>query len=135
MRCIDIHCRNEAVPGRSRCREHLRACICGVVGCRRHRGSSSWARYAAKNPERDAFYRSGAWRAARSQHLAVHPFCATCGDKATIVDHRLNRARGGADLDPGNLQSMCRRCHQRKTVEESHRGNKRAAERRRRGRS
>jgi 5-methylcytosine-specific restriction endonuclease McrA len=66
--------------------------------------------------------------------LAEHPFCVVCGAKASHVDHILNRAEGGGDLDPGNLQSMCAKHHHARTVEESHRDNKRAAERRRRGR-
>lgn len=36
---------------------------------------------------------------------------------ATEVDHILNKARGGDD-DMNNLQSLCKPCHKRKTIEE-----------------
>jgi 5-methylcytosine-specific restriction enzyme A len=94
---------------------------------------SSWGRYMQKNPERAEFYRSGEWRGARKRHLRDHPDCVICGQPANIVDHIRSRAEGGADLDPGNLQSLCRQCHGRKTQAESHRGRKRAAQRRRQG--
>ena len=34
---------------------------------------------------------------------------------ATVVDHRLSKSKGGAD-DESNFGSLCRRCHNRKTV-------------------
>lgn len=93
---------------------------------------SRWAQYKRDHPERARLYKSAAWTSARDRQLREHPMCVVCGAKASVVDHRLNRARGGADLDPANLQSMCRRCHHAKTIQESHRGMKRAAERRNR---
>jgi 5-methylcytosine-specific restriction protein A len=94
-------------------------------------GSSDWSKWARKHPDRAAFYRSPAWTWARSEQLAREPNCF-CGEPATAVDHVVPVAEGGADLDPANLQSLCRRCHGRKTQAESHRGRKRAAERRKR---
>ena len=95
-------------------------------------GGSGWAKYKADRPDRAAFYRSGAWTAARSRHLAANLFCVVCGAKANIVDHIRSRAEGGADLDPTNLQSLCSEHHRQKTLAESHRGMKRAAVQRRR---
>jgi 5-methylcytosine-specific restriction endonuclease McrA len=107
--------------------------MCGRVDCTRHgRTPTGWAKYVRDHPERAAFYKSGGWAAARGQHLASHPTCAACGAEASIVDHRVPRAEGGPGLHPANLQSLCDRCHQAKTIEESHRGRTRAAERRRR---
>lgn len=123
------------VPAKRRSFNPTRACICGRVGCTRHQGSSGWAKYAAKFPERAAFYQSGAWKLARDRQLAEHPDCIACGHPAKFADHIRNRAEGGLDLDPSNLQSMCREHHRQKTLTESHRGMKRAAERRRRGRA
>jgi 5-methylcytosine-specific restriction protein A len=110
-RCIDSRCLNDALPGTSRCPEHT--------------GTSGWAKYIADHPERAAFYRSGGWTAARRRHLAANPSCVLCGAPAVAVDHIRPRAEGGAGLDPSNLQSLCERCHQAKTVEESHRGRRR----------
>jgi 5-methylcytosine-specific restriction enzyme A len=93
---------------------------------------SRWGQYKRDYPERARLYKSAAWTSARDRQLREHPNCAACGAKASVADHVLNRARGGADLDPRNLQSLCRRCHHAKTIQESHRGMKRAAERRNR---
>lgn len=87
---------------------------------------SGWEKYAKDHPERAKFYRSPPWTFARTQQLQREPNCRVCGEPATHVDHVLSRAEGGADLDPANLQSMCRRCHGRKTLAESHRGMQRA---------
>jgi 5-methylcytosine-specific restriction enzyme A len=100
---------------------------------RRHREPESrWGQYKRDHPERARLYKSAARTSARDRQLREHPNCAACGAKASVADHVLNRARGGADLDPRNLQSLCRRCHHAKTIQESHRGMKRAAERRNR---
>jgi 5-methylcytosine-specific restriction endonuclease McrA len=121
----------------ARRRRFARVCVCGRVDGQRHQGSSGWAKYAAKFPERAAFYQSGPWKIARDEQLRREPNCRVCGQPAKFADHIINRAEGGADLDPANLQSMCREHHRTKTLAESHRGMKRAAaeRRRRRGRS
>jgi len=114
-----------------------RACLCGRPGlpgvswCERHRPQSGWARYAEKYPDRYAFYQRGGWKAARAQQLLREPNCRVCGRPAVVADHVVNRAEGGAALDPSNLQSLCEEHHRQKTQAESHRGRKRAAERRR----
>jgi 5-methylcytosine-specific restriction enzyme A len=109
-------CGLDALPGQSRCRTHLRG--------------GSWGRYIRKNPERAAFYRSAAWRAARAGQLRREPNCGVCGRPATHVDHIRPRAEGGAALDPSNLQSLCRPHHQAKTTGEGHQGMKRKAQNR-----
>lgn len=92
---------------------------------------SGWQKYAARDPDRARFYQSAVWRCVRARHLRDHPNGVVCGAPAKIVDHIRPRSEGGADLDPANLQSLCRKHHQAKTQAESKRGNKRAAERRR----
>jgi 5-methylcytosine-specific restriction endonuclease McrA len=74
-------------------------------------GRSNWARYTAKYPERQALYKSNAWRWARLQQLRREPNCRICGEKAIAVDHIIPISQGGADLDANNLQSLCRRHH------------------------
>ena len=56
------------------------------------------------------------WRRIRAEHLACHPYCATCGAPGTHVDHAVARERGGTD-DVGNLQTLCARHHSRKTAQ------------------
>jgi 5-methylcytosine-specific restriction endonuclease McrA len=97
---------------------------------------SGWEKYGRDHPERAAFYKSSAWVYARTRQLMREPNCQApgCGQSATRVDHILNRAEGGADLVPENLQSMCEEHHRRKTLAESHRGAKRAAAQRKKAR-
>lgn len=57
-----------------------------------------------------------AWRKIRKQALMAEPYCQ-CGARANTVDHIVPRSKGGGD-DPGNLSTMCRRCHAKKTAGE-----------------
>jgi 5-methylcytosine-specific restriction protein A len=64
-------------------------------------------------------YRTAAWRALRQSQLEAFPNCQSSGCKhpATVVDHRIRH--GGSNSlfhDPSNLQSLCKRCHDRKTA-------------------
>jgi 5-methylcytosine-specific restriction endonuclease McrA len=86
---------------------------------------SGWARYAAKHPELARFYQGASWKAAARQQLLRETNCRVCGRLAVAADHIHNRAEGGADLDPSNLQSLCFEHHRRKTLAESHRAMKR----------
>lgn len=45
--------------------------------------------------------------------------CYRCGGRATIADHHLPMAWGGAPLEKANLRAMCGRCHTAKTQDES----------------
>jgi 5-methylcytosine-specific restriction endonuclease McrA len=94
---------------------------------------SGWAKYMRDHPERAKFYQSGPWKIARDEQLREEPNCQApgCDQPATHVDHRVSIAEGGAKLDPANLQSLCKRHHGPKTQAESHRGAKRAAQKRR----
>jgi 5-methylcytosine-specific restriction endonuclease McrA len=90
---------------------------------------SSWAKYVRDHPERAKLYQSGPWKIARAEQLREAPNCQApgCDQPATHVDHRSPIAEGGAELDPANLQSLCKQHHGPKTQAESHRGMKRAA--------
>jgi 5-methylcytosine-specific restriction endonuclease McrA len=103
-------------------------CICGKVDCQRH-GSSGWAAYKRRHPERAAFYASSTWRVMRDRHLKANPTCVVCGQRASHVDHIGAIALGGSHA--GQLQSMCAKHHHEKTVRDSHEAARRAAERRR----
>jgi len=50
------------------------------------------------------------WRRRRAAYLADHTDCVMCGEPATVVDHRLPLAAGGAD-DETNWQPLCKLCH------------------------
>jgi len=64
------------------------------------------------------------WRRVRLMKLAADPLCemhrrAGAVVPATLVDHIVPIAEGGARLDMANLQSLCRNCHASKTHAES----------------
>jgi 5-methylcytosine-specific restriction enzyme A len=64
-----------------------------------------------------ALYRSAAWREARAEFLAAHPFCSGCGAPATVVDHK-DPHRGNPLIfwDRRRWQALCASCHGRKTA-------------------
>lgn len=60
------------------------------------------------------------WRSIRATHLSMEPLCRHClalgrVTPATEVDHINGRADRAEDYEPDNLQSLCERCHSRKT--------------------
>ena len=111
--CIVPTCPGMAIPGGSRCPDHIR---------------SNWDRWKQKKAERVAYYKSSEWKERRRRQLREHPTCAMCGAPATDADHVENLAAGG---DPdGELQSLCEPCHRQKTASEGGR----AAKAKRRGR-
>lgn len=64
------------------------------------------------------------WRTARNRFLKANPLCVNCKDqgkltKATVVDH-IKPHRGDKVLfwDESNWQSLCKSCHDTKTMTE-----------------
>lgn len=58
----------------------------------------------------------------RPAQLLKEPFCRECAKagvrtRATVVDHVVpHRGNWALFADPGNLQSLCKSCHDRKTA-------------------
>ena len=73
--------------------------------CPRHRGAG----------------RSPGWRYLARVILVERVWCESCGypTPAAEVDHITPIADGGAELDPGNCQALCRACHAAKTAREA----------------
>lgn len=64
------------------------------------------------------------WRKARDRFLKAHPLCVRCLENgkfisANVVDHIVPH-RGSKELfwDESNWQSLCKRCHDKKTMTE-----------------
>lgn len=107
-------------------------------GCRRaivpkgERCANCKAKPSARpRKEADPFYSSAAWRKIRATKLANDPLCE-CEDckrmnrttPADTVDHRIERSDDPSlELTYGNLVSMNRSCHNRKTARERARRN------------
>ncbi len=68
----------------------------------------------AKRPFR--LYGDPAWRALRERVLAARSTCERCGARSRVVNHRVAVAAGGAYLDPTNLESLCKTCHDSHTA-------------------
>ena len=73
-------------------------------------------RYSVNRAEYHRLYNTSRWQYLRRRQLDAEPFCK-CGSLATVVDH-IKDHKGDVNLfyDPSNLQSMCKRCHDRKTA-------------------
>lgn len=78
---------------------------------------------------KDGFYQSVDWRKLRNHFIQEHPLCSNCNNKgiiqeAEMVDHILPISQGGNKLDSKNLQSLCNKCHNRKSNSERKNTNK-----------
>ena len=77
--------------------------------------------YRKHRPD-DSFYRSPEWRKVRLEVLADSPYCCVCGAVANTVDHiKPLRERPDLALDRGNLRSMCKPCHEKRSVKDGQR--------------
>jgi|WetSurMetagenome_2_1015567.scaffolds.fasta_scaffold1095940_1 5-methylcytosine-specific restriction endonuclease McrA len=54
-----------------------------------------------------------AWSKLRAYFLRRNPLCAVCGRSASVAHHIVPIEDGGDRLSEGNLQSMCRMCHEK----------------------
>jgi len=68
---------------------------------------------------RKRFYNSKTWKYTRIEQLSLEPLCRSCRRLANEVDHIVPISLGGQEIDPNNLQSLCKRCHSKKTLEEN----------------
>jgi 5-methylcytosine-specific restriction protein A len=80
--------------------------------------STSWA--ADDEKAAIKFYKGKYWRGIRAEQLRAQRFCEKHLLKgehifANVVDHVRERNEGGTD-EPENLQSLCHRCHNRKSA-------------------
>lgn len=86
-----------------------------------------WQRQRCKkDPAKDKFYSSSAWRKLRAWFMNQHSICQgslpggrKCRSKGTECDHiQPIELRPDLALNQGNLQSLCKSCHSRKTAGE-----------------
>jgi 5-methylcytosine-specific restriction protein A len=106
--CATAGCAALVESGRSRCAQHERQ---RQQVDRHTRGSAAARDYDVE------------WQRVRAAYARQHPLCEPClreGRRVPlqIVDHRVPITRGGARLDPLNLESQCRSHHARKTWRE-----------------
>ena len=64
------------------------------------------------------------WRKSRAIWIAANPWCVACEavgvtEMATVVDHIVaHKGNLGLFWDSENWQSLCKRCHDKKTAQE-----------------
>ena len=112
-----------------------RACVCGVVDCRRHgRRTSGWATHP---PPANTYRYKGGWQATAKRVLERDGYeCQLrypdiCTGRAREVDHIVQPAAGGTD-DLENLRAVCTPCHRRRTGRQGALAKQRNAARRQR---
>ena len=69
------------------------------------------------------FYGTTEWKRTRERYINAHPLCEHCESRGLIVpgnevDHIIEIEDGGEKFAENNLQTLCHRCHRRKTAEE-----------------
>ena len=111
--CRMAGCRNRCEDGKQYCPEHQLV----VERARRKR---------LEGDECAEFYQTREWRMLRKEVLTAEPLCRICREHgrltpATIVDHIMPIRQGGDKMDRSNLQPLCARCHERKSIEEGSR--------------
>ena len=93
--------------------------------CEAHRGLAARAKARKASEAWHWMYRTRVWREVlRPGQLLREPFCRECAARglrvrATVVDHVTpHRGRWALFSDPANLQSLCKACHDAKTMRE-----------------
>ena len=109
----------------SACRRHgcaglVRDGVCSVCGDLRRQTAAEHDERRGSSRERGY---DGRWERVRLMHLASEPLCRMCARRgrftpAVLVDHITPINDGGKVLDDGNLQSLCRACHDSKTADD-----------------
>jgi len=91
-------------------------------GCRKKKGRGD------REETGVVFYSRAGWQELRGAQLNRAPLCEKCQAAglvapATVVDHMVHIVPWRGDLvlamDPGNLQSLCKPCHDSKTATET----------------
>ena len=91
------------------------------------RKSRSWIPKAKRRQhqhDNSNFYHSKQWRALRNWYIKQHPLCEQCNRDNKVgagecVDHIRPISNGGNKVCPSNLQTLCNRCHAKKSAAES----------------
>jgi 5-methylcytosine-specific restriction protein A len=51
------------------------------------------------------------WTRLRNMYLRQYPICNRCRRASEMVHHKIPITKGGAVLDPDNLEALCNSCH------------------------
>jgi len=116
--CNKIGCKN--LTHDRYCGEHIH-----LIKQSRKEADKTYDKYK-RDKESKAFYQSKQWKMMRKRMFAKHKgLCVKCkeNDKivlADVVDHIIPyKVDKNKRLDEKNLQTLCHRCHNQKTAEDS----------------
>ena len=104
--CAVPGCTELATGGRGRCKAHARAPVTDY------------------RERTNAMYNTGRWKVKRRKQLDREPLCRECAKNGKIseaveVDHiKPHKGDWALFWDDANLQSLCHKCHSRKTAGE-----------------
>jgi 5-methylcytosine-specific restriction protein A len=97
--------------------------------CERHRKEKHRANKQVVSQdyrERNRFYQRALWKRIRAVQLQLEPLCRACRKQgrlvaAEVVDHIIpfNDDKDPLSVDKTNLQSLCKSCHNAKTLKET----------------
>lgn len=96
-----------------------RICSCGKVvppgaacPCQVSRDAARKARFDKTRPNSSQRGYNGTWAKARKEYLTRQPFCARCGARANVVDHKIpHRGDQAIFWDKTRWQPLCTPCH------------------------
>lgn len=100
-RCGDPECQELTTEGR--CKAHQRKAWANR--------SKAWGKGSTHK-----------WRAFRAQRLEAEPQCRWCASERHLeVDHIVPLSEGGSKWDAGNVQVLCKACHELKSDQDRRR--------------
>lgn len=79
--------------------------------------------FQKKQSDNRKTYDSAAWRGPnglRKNRLFIEPFCRSCGNPGSLVDHINPINQGGDAFDFQNTQTLCDSCHNKKRNKEKY---------------
>ncbi|NVK56669.1 MAG: HNH endonuclease [Alteromonadaceae bacterium] len=120
--CCAGGCCEVAIEGKPHCEYHA------AKAAEREADRKARAKLGAPARIGSHLYKSAAWKRLRLFHLSRFPLCVECESVglvvgATDVDHiKPHRGDRAIFFDQGNLQSLCKSCHSRKTAGETFHG-------------
>ena len=114
--CNKVNCGKYCVDGHRYCENHL---YIEEEQARRREEYMRDRRPDYSTWNKSTLYNSSKWRKLSRNFLTTHPYCEYCGERSEVVDHIIPH-RNDYELfyDEGNLQALCKQCHDKKTREE-----------------
>ena len=104
--CAHPMCKNLIDPSERYCHEHKRE-------------TTQDGRKPFENAVRynTGLYNTSRWKKLRKKHLEENGFCVYCGTRDNLTVDHITAPKGeeGLFFSPGNLQTLCLRCHAFKT--------------------